>query len=97
MGRASACDPGPELVRVAYDPDVADVIVCDFKGEDADGGAVPLGDQAGLAVDGSLEDGQVRRVDGQVGQVAGDLLAAFDGVQGGGGVRPTIRAISVKG
>jgi hypothetical protein len=39
---------------------VADVIVCDVKSEDGDGGAVPLGDQAGLAVDGAFEDGQVR-------------------------------------
>jgi hypothetical protein len=64
---------------------VADVIVCDVKGEDGDGGTVPLGDQAGLAVDGAFEDGQVGCVDGEIGQVAGDLLGALDGVQRGGG------------
>src|SRR5262249_58073655 len=39
---------------------------------------------AALAIDGGCEDGQVRRIAGELGQVAGDLLGAFDRVQGGG-------------
>jgi hypothetical protein len=37
---------------------VGDVVARDVEGEDGDGGAAPLGDQAGLAVDGAFEDGQ---------------------------------------
>jgi hypothetical protein len=38
----------------------------------------------GLAVDDALEDAHARRTDGQVGQVAGDLLGALDRRQRGG-------------
>jgi hypothetical protein len=49
---------GSGFVGVAYGPDVADVVACDVEGKDGDGGAVLLGDRAGLAVDGAFEDGQ---------------------------------------
>src|SRR6185312_6703486 len=89
-GRASAGGPGPELVRVADSPDVGDVVACDVEREDGDGAAVPLGDQAGVAVHGSFEDGQGWSASGEVGQVAGDLTGAFDGVQGGGGLAAAV-------
>src|SRR5215469_13392050 len=81
---ASACSPGPELVGVADGPDAGDAVAGDLEGEDGDGGAVELGDQAGLAVDGAFGDGQVWCMGGEAGQVASGLLGAFDGVQGGG-------------
>jgi hypothetical protein len=49
---------GRSLSGVAYGTDVADVIAGDVEGEDGDGGAVVLGNQAGLAVDSAFEDGQ---------------------------------------
>src|SRR6185437_3377534 len=76
--------PGPEFVGVAYGPDAGDLVVGDVEGEDGDGGAVVLDDQAGLAVDGAFEDGQRWCLADQAGQVAGDLLGAFDRMQGRG-------------
>ena len=81
----SACGPGSEFVGVAYGPDIGDLVARDVEGEDGDGAAVVLDDQAGLAVDGAFEDGQGWFAGGEVGQVAGDLAGAFDGVRGGGG------------
>ena len=64
---------------------MADVIAGDVEGEHGDGGAVVLGNQAGLAVDSAFEDGQGWSAGGEVGQVAGGLLGALDRVQGGSG------------
>src|SRR6185312_1912317 len=74
-----------------YGPDVADVAAGDVEGEDRDDGPAVVRDQARLAVHGALEDGHARRADGQVGQVAGDLLGALDRFQRGGGEPAAVR------
>ena len=55
----SACRPGPELVGVAYGPDVLDPVACDVEREHRHGDAVLLGHQAGLAVDRAFQERQV--------------------------------------
>src|SRR5438874_5935448 len=60
--------------------------VCDLERVYRTGDAVQLSDQAGLAVDRALQEPHVAGCSGgEVGQVAGDLLAAFDGVERGAG------------
>src|SRR5207248_5020098 len=81
----SARRPGPELIGVAYRPDVRDLVVRDLEREHGHGDTVLLGHQAGLAVDRALQDRQAAGYPaGEVGQVAGHLLAAFDGNKRGG-------------
>jgi hypothetical protein len=57
--RVSARRPRPELPGVAYCPDVGDPAACDVECEDGHGDAVLLSDQAGLAVDGALQEPHV--------------------------------------
>src|SRR5260370_23744108 len=83
--RASARHPGPELVRVAYRPDVRDPVACDVECVHRHGGAVLLGDQAGLAVDRALQDRQPCCPAGEVEQVARDLLPPFGRAEPGAG------------
>src|SRR5204863_53854 len=74
--------PGAELIGVAHRPDVRDLVVRDLEREHGHGDTVLLGHQAGLAVDRALQDRQAAGYPaGEVGQVAGHLLAAFDGVK----------------
>src|SRR6201994_4455693 len=85
-GPASARRPGPELIGVAYRPDVRDLVTRDLEREHGHGDAVFLGHQAGLAVDRALQDRQAAGYPaGDVGQGAGHLLAALDGGERGGG------------
>jgi hypothetical protein len=78
----SARRPAAELLRVAYYPDVLDPVACEAEREHRDGGAVLLGCQARLAVDRAFQEGHVAgRTVGDFDPGAGDLLAAFDGVQ----------------
>src|ERR1041384_5419998 len=58
LNLSSARRPGPELVRVAHRPDVPDLVARDVEGEHRHGHAVLLGDQARLAVDRALQQGQ---------------------------------------
>jgi hypothetical protein len=67
------------------------MVVSDVEGEDGDRGALVLGDQAGLAVDGAFQDRQRWCAGDEIGQVTGDLLGAFVGVQGGGGQTAAVR------
>ena len=107
---ASACGPGAEFVGVAYDPDVLDPVACDLEREHGDGGAVVLGYEAGLAVDGAFEECHAGGLAaGDVDPGAGDLVGAFDGVQegdgeaaavgggGGGGVEQGDQGVDVLG
>src|ERR1700733_9312871 len=79
----SACCPGAELVGVTDDPDAGDLVVGDVDREYRYGHSVLLADQAGLTVDVGFGDRQIRDPGQEAGQVAGDLLAAFDRAQGG--------------
>src|ERR1700742_3741022 len=83
-GGWSAGGPGAEFVGVADGPDVGDLVVGEVEGEDGGDGPLVLADQAGLAVDGALEEGQVGDAPGQVGQVGGDRAGALDGGERGG-------------
>src|SRR5215475_3883650 len=56
--RASGRRPGPEFLGVEYGPDVLDSVACHVEGQHCRGDAVLLGDQAGLAVDHALQDGE---------------------------------------
>src|SRR5260370_588027 len=85
MGRVSADGPGPELAGVEYCPDAGDLAGCDLECVHGHGDAVLLGHQTGLAVDGALQEPHVAGCcAGEIGQVARDLLAAFDGPERGG-------------
>jgi hypothetical protein len=78
----SAGRPWPELVRVAHRPDAPDPVAGDVEREHRDGGPVNLRDQAGLAVDRSLQERRVSgRPLGEFDPGARDLLAAFDGTK----------------
>ena len=78
--------PGAEFFWVADDPDAPDAVGCDVEGEDGDDDAVLLDDEAGLAVDGALEE---RRVAGDAATDldpgAGDLLGPLDRLEEGNG------------
>ena len=93
-GGWSACCPGPEFVGVAYRPDVGDPVASDLERVHRHGDAVQLGDQAGLAVDRALQDRQARCSAGDLDVGAGDLLAAFDGLEVCGGQAATVIADS---
>jgi len=65
---------------------VLDLVARDVEGEHRDGDAVVLSYQAGLAVHGAVQECHSGgRPVGQFDPGAGDLLAAFDGVQEGSG------------
>ena len=98
LRRASACRPGPELVGVAYCPDVRDPVACDVEREHRHGDAVLLGHQAGLAVDRVLQDRHVAGCPvGDIDDIARDLLAAFDRVQRGAGQAAAAVAATIAG
>ena len=69
--------PAPELVGVAYGPDVPDPVACDVDRHHGDGDALLLSHQTGLTVDRALHERQVGHSAGHVEGVARDLLAAF--------------------
>src|SRR5829696_6189119 len=50
--------PWPQLLRVAHRPDARDPVARELEREHGDGDAVLLADQAGLAVDRTLQDGE---------------------------------------
>ena len=82
----SPSGPGAELVRVADDPDVLDVVAGDLEREHRHDAAVLLGHQAGLAVDRAFQEPHARRRPaGDLDPRAGDPLAAGDGVDEGDG------------
>jgi hypothetical protein len=86
MGRASAHRPCPELVGVAYCPDVLDPVARDGEREHRHGDAISLSDQAGLAVDRALQESHVAGCPaGEIDEVARDLLATFDRAELGAG------------
>ena len=76
--RASACRPGPELVGVAYCPDVLDPVSCNVERVYRHDDAVLLDHQAGLAVDRAFQDRQGGRPIGEVDAGARDLSTAPD-------------------
>ena len=62
-----------------------DPVACDLERVHRHGDAVQLGHQAGLAVDRALQEPHVAACcAGEIGQVARDLPAAFDGAGRGG-------------
>src|SRR5207248_6160131 len=68
-----------------------DPVVCDFERVHADGDAVQLSDQPGLAVDRALQDRQAGRCPaGEINDIARDLLAAFDRAGGGADETATV-------
>src|SRR6516165_6379880 len=83
--------PWPELLRVAYGPDMADLVACDIEREHRHGDAVLLAHQAGLAVDRALHDRQAECPVGEADQIARDLLVAFDRVESGGDEAAAVR------
>jgi hypothetical protein len=86
-GGVSAGGPGPELAGVEYCPDAGDLAACGLERVHRYGDVVVPGDQAGLAVDGAFQEPDIAgRCAGEIGQEAGDLLAAFDGAQRGAAV-----------
>src|ERR1700728_4423867 len=90
--RASARRPGPELLGVAYDPDVLDPVACDVEREHRHDHAVLLSHQTGLAVDGAFQERHVAGPPaGDLGPGACDLLAAFDGAHEGHGETAAVR------
>jgi hypothetical protein len=78
METLSACHPGPEFLGVADCPDVLDPVVGDVEREHGYGDAVLLTNQAGLAIDRALQEGQARCPAGDIEGGASDLLGAFD-------------------
>lgn len=70
--------PRPELLRVAYGPDVSDPVVCDVERVHGHDDAVLLGDQAGLTVDGALQERQVGQPAGESDEAARELLGALE-------------------
>ena len=87
----SARVPAPELVGVAYGPNVVDPATREAEREDRHDDAVLLGYQAGLAVDRVLEERHAAGWPaGQPDEVARDLLGAIDGVQRGADKAATI-------
>jgi hypothetical protein len=60
---------------------VLDLVACDVEREYRHGDVVLLGHQAGLAVDGTLQDCQAGCPAGDIEAGARDLLAAFDRVE----------------
>jgi hypothetical protein len=81
--RASASRPRPELLRVAYCPDVLDPVAGDVERDHYHGDAILLSRQAGLTVDGTFQDRQVGCPAGDIDDGARDRLAAFDGAEYG--------------
>ncbi|MDG9675946.1 hypothetical protein [Micromonospora sp. DH14] len=68
---------------MAYRPDALDPVAYDLEGVHRYGDAVLLGDQAGLAVDRTLQNRQIPKSALEVDQGAADLLGAFDRVEHG--------------
>ncbi len=82
----SPSGPAAQLLRVAHDPDVPDVVAGDLEREHRHDAAVVLGHQAGLAVDRAFQEPHARRRPaGNLDPRAGDPLAAGDGVDEGDG------------
>src|SRR5262245_19904574 len=73
-GRASVGRPGPEFLRVAYGPDVADPAADDLERHHRLGDAVTPRHQAGLAVDRAFQERDVGLPGGDVEHQASDLL-----------------------
>jgi hypothetical protein len=73
-----------EFLGVPDDPDVLDPVVDDVEREHRDRDPVLLGDQAGLTVDGALQERGVAGCPvGDLDPGVRDLLAAFDRLQEG--------------
>ncbi|MGV9304309.1 hypothetical protein ACWENQ_15780 [Nonomuraea sp. NPDC004354] len=75
--------PRAELVGVADGPDELDPVACHLERLHGYGEAILLGDQAGLAVDRTIQDRQVAEFTLEMDQGAHDLLGAFDWAERG--------------
>jgi len=82
---ASACRPGPELVRVAYCPDALDPVACELEREYRHGDAALLSHQTGLAVDSPVQERQAGCLADDIDGIVRDVLGPFDGEERGAG------------
>src|SRR5258708_20650398 len=79
----SARRPGPELVGVAYGPDVLDPVASDVEREHRHGDAVLLSHQTGLTVDRTLQERHV------AGCPAGEIADIARAICSPPSIRPT--------